>query len=173
MVIKLTVQRYASYHIEAETTYPPFSIHHFQMHFVECKCINFDSDFTEVSSQWSNQQYSSIESYNGLTPLRREAIMWINDGLICWRIIASLGLNELNFLLHKLLTCWNNLSENKYNLYEFHVYSWWRHQTETFSVLLALCAGNSQATGEFPSQRPVTRSFDVRFNLHLNKRLSK
>ena len=29
---------------------------------------------------------------------------------------------------------------------------WWRHQTETFSALLALCAGNSPVTGEFPSQ---------------------
>ena len=32
---------------------------------------------------------------------------------------------------------------------------------ETFSALLALCVGNSQVTGEFPAQRPVTRSFDV------------
>ena len=38
--------------------------------------------------------------------------------------------------------------------------SWWRHQMETFSALLALCAGNSPITGEFPSQRPLTRSFD-------------
>ena len=29
---------------------------------------------------------------------------------------------------------------------------WWRHQMETFSALLALCAGNSPVTGEFPSQ---------------------
>ena len=50
--------------------------------------------------------------------------------------------------------------------------SWWRHQMETFSALLALCAGNSPVTGEFPSQRPVTRSFDVFFDLRLNKRLS-
>ena len=28
--------------------------------------------------------------------------------------------------------------------------SWWRHQMETFSLLLALCAGNSPVTGEFP-----------------------
>ena len=49
--------------------------------------------------------------------------------------------------------------------------SWWRHQMETFSVLLAICAGNSPVTGEFPSQRPVTRSFDVFFDLRLNKRL--
>ena len=38
---------------------------------------------------------------------------------------------------------------------------WWHHQMEIFSTLLALCAGNSLVTGEFPAQRPVTRSFDV------------
>ena len=42
-----------------------------------------------------------------------------------------------------------------------------------FSALLALCEGNSQVTGEFPSQRAVPRSFDVFFDLRLNKRLSK
>ena len=51
--------------------------------------------------------------------------------------------------------------------------SWWRHQMETFSTLLAICAGNSSVNGEFPAQRPVTRSFDVFFDLRLNKRLSK
>ena len=35
-------------------------------------------------------------------------------------------------------------------------------------ILLALCAGNSPVTGEFPLQRPVTRSFDVFFHLRLN-----
>ena len=34
---------------------------------------------------------------------------------------------------------------------------------ETFSALLAICAGNSPVTGEFPAQRPVTRSFDIFF----------
>ena len=50
---------------------------------------------------------------------------------------------------------------------------WWRHQVETFSALLAICAGNSPVSGEFPTQRPVTRSFDVFFDLRLNKWLSK
>ena len=44
---------------------------------------------------------------------------------------------------------------------------------ETFSALLAICAGNSPVTGEFPSQRPVKQSFDAFFDLRLNKRLSK
>ena len=39
--------------------------------------------------------------------------------------------------------------------------SWWRHQMETFPALLAIYAGNSPVPGEFPVQRPVTRSFDV------------
>ena len=50
--------------------------------------------------------------------------------------------------------------------------SWWRHQMETFFALLAICAGNSSVPGEFPTQRPVTRSFAVFFDLRLNKQLS-
>ena len=41
---------------------------------------------------------------------------------------------------------------------------------ETFSALLAICAGNSPVSGEFTPLRPVTRSFDVFFDLRLNKR---
>ena len=51
--------------------------------------------------------------------------------------------------------------------------TWWRHQMETFFALLAICAGNSPITGEFPSQRPVMRSFDVFFDLRLDERWSK
>ena len=51
--------------------------------------------------------------------------------------------------------------------------AWWRHQMERFSTLLVICAGNSPVTSEFPAQRPVTRSFGVLFDQHLNKGLSK
>ena len=54
-----------------------------------------------------------------------------------------------------------------------HSISRWRLQMETFSALLALCAGNSPVIGEFPSQRPVMRRFYVLFALRLNKRFSK
>ena len=33
-----------------------------------------------------------------------------------------------------------------------YLWSWWRHQMETFSTLLAICVGNSPVTGEFPTQ---------------------
>ena len=55
--------------------------------------------------------------------------------------------------------------------YPFGYGSWWRHQRETFSTLLALCEENPPVTGGFPSDRPV--SFDVFFDLRLNKLLSK
>ena len=41
------------------------------------------------------------------------------------------------------------------------------------SSLLAICAGNSPVSGEFPAQRPVTRNFDIFFDLRVNKRLSE
>ena len=58
-------------------------------------------------------------------------------------------------------------------LFYHQLCSWWRHQMETFSALLAICAGNSPVPGEFPAQRPVTRSLDVFCDLRLNKRLNK
>ena len=42
---------------------------------------------------------------------------------------------------------------------------------ENFSGLLAIRAGNSSFPIEFPAQRPVTRNFDVFFDLRPNKLL--
>ena len=91
---------------------------------------------------------------------------WINYFQIKWdgkyncRIILSVW-HRCNCYQRCCPRCWNNGN------------TWWRHQMETFSPLLAICAGNSPVTGDFPAQRPVTRSFDVFVDLHLNKRLSK
>ena len=86
--------------------------------------------------------------------------------------------NSRIFAIHHFI--WNFQSLASYLLQTFGFISsqvgpdqWWRYQMETFSALLALCEGNSQVTGEFPSQRPVTQSFDVLFDLRLNKRLNK
>ena len=59
------------------------------------------------------------------------------------------------------------------NRWQLHCNTRWRRQMDTFSAVLSLCAGNSPVTGESPAQKPVTRSFDVFFDLCLNKRLSK
>ena len=63
--------------------------------------------------------------------------------------------------------------ESSFWRYFSNCWAWWCHQMETFSALMALCEGNSPVTGEFPSQRPVMRSFDVFFDLCLSKCLSK
>ena len=44
------------------------------------KMFEFELNFTKIWSQGSNQQYSSINSDNGLSPSRRQAIIWANDG---------------------------------------------------------------------------------------------
>ena len=49
----------------------------------------------------------------------------------------------------------------------------WRHEMETFSALLVICAGKLPVSGEVPAQRPVTQSFDVFFDQRPNKRLIK
>ena len=54
-----------------------------------------------------------------------------------------------------------------------YITTWWRHQMETLSALLALCAENPPVIDEFPHKRPVTWSFDVFFDQGLNIQLSK
>ena len=50
--------------------------------------------------------------------------------------------------------------------FEYHDLRCPQHDEVTngnISTLLTFCAGNSPVTGEFPAQKPVTRSFDVFF----------
>ena len=83
---------------EAETKWSPYRRWQLQVHFLEWKLLNFKWNFTKISSLWSNWQYGSIGSDNGLAPNRRQAIIWTNVGTFYWRIYASLGLNELMFI---------------------------------------------------------------------------
>ena len=100
---------------------------------------------------------------------------------VTWELIWPIGENftYLKSLAATVLTLLESRDrnwpwENKSSMVDANLnLSQWRHQMETFSALLALCAGNSPVTGEFPAQRPVTRSFHVFVDLCLNKRLSK
>ena len=55
---------------------------------------------------------------------------------------------------------------------EFNLIMMTSSNKNIFRVTGPLC-GEFTGPGEFPTQRPVTRSFDVFFHLRLNKRLSK
>ena len=93
--------------------------------------------------------------------------------LVLDKLVCILTHSDSNKMAARLqMISWNALPWERKILVWLHK-SWWRHQMETFSALLTLCAGNSSVTGEFPTQRPVTRSFDVFFDLRMNKRLSK
>ena len=95
-----------------------------------------------------------------------ELIFWTAHFQQLWAhgIVSSQFIKVSNyFVMPQMLTKIMQTSTPQCSLY-----SWLRHQMETLPR-----AENSPVIGEFPSQRPVTRSFDVFFDLRLNKRLSK
>ena len=106
-------------------------------------------------------------------------IYWMNTTEILMISIISTDYSRALWPLWIMLSGHRKMIRNcnsQRELEERHSYlcsQWWRHQMEAFSALLALCVGNSPVTGEFPTQRPVTRSFDVFLICALNKRLSK
>ena len=78
---------------------------------------------------------------------------------------------DVGVLIWNMVTSWHGNA--------FHsIVHWWGKSMMTssngdiFRVTGPLC-GEFTGPGEFPAQRPVTRSFDVFFDLCLNKRLSK
>ena len=119
---------------------------------------NYKFNFCEIHCFWHASAYRSFPAH------------------ICIKFCISHGISHFrtcfgscmdgNFPMHPGSTIWRGVLT-------VLSYPWWRHQMETFSALLAICAGNSPIPGEFPAERPVTRSFDVFFDLRLNKRLSK
>ena len=101
------------------------------------------------------------------------------NGLVFLHHGHSFEYASMRFQLFKglILWCWGRTGSGMTTfmpcLLVTRILSWWRHQIETFSALLALCVGYSPVTAEFPAQRPVTRSFDVFVDLRLNRRLRK
>ena len=102
------------------------------------------------------RQRNKVIKYNAKKELRNHiCIFWILD---------STNLDK--FKLVTAVECSNRNNGEK-------SVSMMTSSNGTFSPWLALCAGNSPVTGEFPSQRPVTRSLKVFFDLRLNIRFSK
>ena len=55
----------------------------------------------------------------------------------------------------------HHCSVHKVDSYTTTVHPWWRHQMETFSALLAICAGNSPVHGEAGDLRRHRTHYDV------------
>ena len=107
--------------------------------------------------------------------------LWFSDSVSPHIITGARIKTDLSFCISERVTLphdvvWNVVwSRYQVNAgrHLYALWSWWRHQLELFSALLVLCAGNSPVNVEFPSQRPVTRSFAFFFHMGLNRRLSK
>ena len=98
------------------------------------------------------------------------SLIYILCSIIC-AYLMTLANNQLPRIL-RLRLYYIKLGDSRDVSIVLHHHAWWRHQMEPFSALLATCAGNSPIPGEFPSQGPVTQSFDVFFDLRLNERWS-
>ena len=134
----------------------------------------------------SNQHIANTHTHTQI--LNTQAIFWTNAWIL---LIGSLGTNFSGFVIEihtfwfkkmhlKMsygewrpvclgLNVWNPFvsttniwtGTTRKTMRVYGPLTWWRHQMETFSALVAFSAGNSPVTGEFPAQRPLTRSFDV------------
>ena len=109
--------------------------------------------------------------------MNNECIMeiWINIKLYGSKLLQLKSLRDYKWLFHIFIDTSSRAlqQENHSNFNTDSSFLTQDGRRETFRTLLALCASNPPVTGGFPSQRPVTWSFDVFFNLHLNEWLSK
>ena len=95
------------YHMEVHLTHwgrekwTPFSRQHFQMHYLQRKWVNFYQNFTEVLFLGVQLKYATIGLDNGLTPTRRQAIIWTNDGkctdAYMWRLYKMAAIPKMAF----------------------------------------------------------------------------
>ena len=134
------------------------------------QCLGFVAKFlwhTQHSCHFSLRITLSPQSYNTHQSLLYQITRY--DALKEWQKMQNDLTRNTGSIGWSM--CKADFTQSGSNLGDLH--SWWRHQMETFSALLAFCAGNSPVAGEFPAQRPVTWSFDVFFDLSLKQQLSK
>ena len=100
------------------------------------RCSVFDNALSSLNHWGQNDAY--------MHPSKGPSLLHI----MAWRLFGA------DQYCEPQMGCWQN------GLFGYlgEIWKKWRHQRER---LLALCGGNSPVTGEFPSQRPVTWSFDI------------
>ena len=136
-------------------------------------------------------EFNSLRPSDAYMRSRRQTIIWTNAGIL---LIGALGTNvKLKFVHFHWRKCfWKCRLEkaailSRPQCVNAHIQAPVKSDTSgldngffmmtssngnIFRVTGPLC-GEFTGPGEFPTQRPVTRSFDVFFHLRLNKRLSK
>ena len=158
---------------------PSLSGTNFSEVWIKMQKISFKIEFENISKLWTISLGPSVLYFEVLKGLHRPLWLMSSGHKMFGNNWFKITWSHRN-LGKKNISDWSSHHMVEVN----HIYvvmpyvdidlgTWWCHQMETFSALLAICAGNSPVPGEFPTQRPVTRSFDVFFDLCLNKRLSK
>ena len=140
----------------------------FRAFYIDCMHLselNYDSFYQFCSMSSDHHPWSWFIKYGRF----RKKKSWFGSESIIIFLQGKFGLrngNETTNILYLIEKTCLTLNEKIF-------FPWWRHQMETFSALLAICAGNSPVPGEFPAERPVTRSFDVFFDMSPKKGLRK
>ena len=103
--------------------------------------------FTEICSLCSKQQYAQFGLDNGLAPIRRQAIIWTDNGLVYWPIHVSLC-HSMRWKANIYMTfcetpgdlphTTGNLLES-FVLYNSHLGHWW-WLTKTSHELNKVCS---------------------------------
>ena len=120
--------------------------------------------------------------YMGSSNERRRYIAWAHAQNKSWCGLPWSGNDR--FYLHlpgPLHWPWAIINLQKLQWSDPNKYGWLHHRIHFMMTssngnifrVIGPCVANSPVIGEFPTQRPVTRSFDVFFDLRPNKRLSK
>ena len=88
-----------------------------------------------------------------------DSAMTFTSGEVAPRVTKKSLFTVIHTLFHFFQSWTHTLAKNNHRspISPLRQWPWWRHDMETFSALLAICAGNLPVTDEFPSQRPVTR----------------
>ena len=127
-----------------------------------------DKGLWSLNPIWLNDFAATIWQHIDFSPININMVKWL---FIYSLLYISYLVNDCLFARQKdnidASYYWHSV-QRKHQLgilsaQEIRDVAWWRHQMETFSALLAICAGNSPVHGEFPAQRPVTWSFDIYF----------
>ena len=149
--------------IVARVKYPGFMLLTISQYLCNiCLCGTGNKPFPDTTNHYMDQC-----SPRSLTPYGVTWPQWVVRSYWTSRCLQKkliLGMTYPNVRAmdkfeQSLSPIWGRYFEPPRDLLASWELTWWRHQMETFSALLGICAGNSPATGDFPTQRPVTRSF--------------
>ena len=123
--------------------------------------------------------YNNAHDINDIQHLSSDSIvpkdlLVLRDFVVFRELIAAIEDEWGDCVIYHITAGWSSCAPSVPNC---HGAYWWPSMMTSsngniFRVTGPLC-GEFTGPGEFPTQRPVTRSFDVFFDLRLNTRLSK